>query len=357
MGEKTEKATPKKLQDARKKGQIAKSQDVPAAATFAVSIAMSMAMAPTIYDNLTEYARLLMQKIPTINMTSDGASLMMQAIWVIMVSSLPIVAAVAMVGALANFFMVGPMFSTEVFKFNLKKFDPIQNLKQKFKMKTLMELLKSLLKITIAAFLCYRICMNGMDLVISAMGQPIIVCLHIVHYFLHAVLVQITLLFLIIAAFDWFYQKQTFDKEMMMEKFEIKQEFKNSEGDPEIKGKRKEVAREIAYGGGNSPKGAKALVTNPTHLAIAIGYEAEYPAPYIIAKASGGDAGWLIREAEKLDIPVLRNVYLARQLYEACEPYTYVPVDTYEAIAEILRWVATLKPLENQEEFHERDSR
>ncbi len=344
MGEKTEKATPKKLQDARKKGQVARSQDVPAVATFVVSMAMAINMAPQIYDMITSYIKTVMGKVATVNMMDEGPILMIEAIRVIFMASFPIVAAVAIVGAVANFFMVGPMFSTEVFKFNLKKFDPIQNLKQKFKIKTLVELLKSLLKITIAGYLCYRITMNGMDLVISAMGQPIYVCLQIVSHFLMQVLVQVGLFFLAISAFDWFFQKRVFDKEMMMEKFEVKQEYKNSEGDPEIKGKRKEIAREIAYGGGPlSPKGAKALVTNPTHLAVAIGYEENYPAPYVMSKGSGTDAAWLIREAEKYDIPVLRNIYLARQLF-TCEEFSYVPVDTYEAIAEILKWVASLKP-------------
>lgn len=351
MAEKTEKATPKKLQDARKKGQVARSQDAPAVVTFAVSMGATLAMAPFIYDNISSFLRMIMAKIPHVHMADEGPIIMIEAIRIILISSLPIVMLVAFCGAIANFFMVGPMFSTEVFKFNLKKFDPIQNLKQKFKLKTLMELVKSLLKITIAGYICYNICMSGMGLVISAIGQPIWVCLEIVSYFLRDVLVQVGLFFLFIAAFDWFYQKHTFDKEMMMEKFEVKQEFKNTEGDPEIKGKRREVAREIAYGGGPlSPKGAKAVVTNPTHLAIAIGYEENYPAPFIMAKGSGGDAAWIVKEAEKLDIPVLRNIYLARQLFESCEEFSYVPVDTYEAIAEILKWVATLNPSEQNRE-------
>lgn len=349
MGEKTEKATPKKLQDARKKGQVARSQDVPAVVTFAVSVAITMSMAPMIYSKIVDYIHFVMNKVPTINMMNEGPAIMFQGVWTILYTTLPIVALVAICGAFANFFMVGPMFSTEVFKFNLKKFDPIQNLRQKFKLKTLIELLKSLIKISLAGYLCYRITMRGMDLVISAIGQPIWVCLHIVSYFLHDVLLQITLLFTAIAAFDWFFQKRTFDKEMMMEKFELKQEYKNTEGDPEIKGKRREIAREIAYGGGpHPPKGAKAVVSNPTHLAIAIGYDEGFPAPYVLTKGSGGDAVWIIREAERLDIPVLRNVELARQLYESCEVFTYVPVDTYEAIAEILKWVATLKPLDQE---------
>jgi type III secretion protein U len=351
VAEKTEKATPKKLQDARKKGQIARSQDAPAVVTFAVSMAATLSLAPSIYDQLTTYIRLVMSKISTVKMDQEGPVLMIEGIRVIFMVSFPIVAIVAFCGALANFFMVGPLLTFEVFKFNIKKFDPIQNLKQKFKLKTFVELLKSMVKISVAGYLCYKIAMNGMDLVISAIGQPVWVSLEIISHFLKDVLIQVGLFFVFVSAFDLFYQKHTFEKEMMMEKFEIKQEYKNTEGDPEIKGKRKEIAREIAYGGGPmSPKGAKALITNPIHLAIAIGYEDKYPAPFIMSKGSGADAAWLIKEAEKLDIPILRNIYLARQLFDTCEEFSYVPVDTYEAIAEILKWVATLKPLENQQE-------
>lgn len=349
MGEKTEKATPKKLRDARKKGQVAKSQDVPAVATFVVSMGVTLAMAPKIYDDLTSFIFHVMDKIATVDMVEEGVGLFVQGLSVIFFASFPIVVLVALVGAFTNFFMVGPMFATEVFKFDIKKFDPVQNLKNKFKIKTLVELLKSLIKISAAAYICYRVVMDGMDIVISAVGQPVHVSLEIISHFLLQVLIRVGLLFLFVAAADWFFQKHNFEKEMMMEKFEVKQEYKNTEGDPEIKGKRREVAREIAYGGGpSSPVGAKAIVTNPTHLAVAIGYKKEYPAPFIMSKGKGADAEYIIRIAQKEDIPIMRNVPLAHTLFERCDEFTYVPVETYEAIAEILKWVESLE--QGQEE-------
>lgn len=357
MGEKTEKATPKKLQDARKKGQVAKSQDVPAVATFVVSMSATLAMAPKIYDFLKSYIEHVMDKIATVDMAKEGVSLLVQGLYIVFMTSFPIVVAVALVGAFTNFFMVGPMFATEVFKFDPKKFDPIQNLKSKFKVKTLIELLKSIVKISIAAYICYAVVMDGIDIVISAVGQPVYVSLEIVSHFLLQVLIRVGLLFLFVAAADWVFQKKNFEKEMMMEKFEIKQEFKNSEGDPEIKGKRKQVAREIAYGGGPaSPVGAKAIVTNPTHIAVAIGYKKKFPAPFVMSKGKGADAELIIRIAEKKDIPIMRNVPLAHSLYDQCEEYTYVPVDTYEAVAEILKWVESLNKQGSAEEEEEEEA-
>ena len=131
-----------------------------------------------------------------------------------------------------------------------------------------------------------------------------------------------------------------------MEKFEIKQEYKNTEGDPHIKSKRKQIAQEIAYSGraGRRSQRAKAVVTNPTHLAIAIGYERDVDAaPYILAMGKDGLAERMIKLAEQYDVPVLRNIPLAHKLWDEGELYEYVPEETYEALAEILRWVASLK--------------
>jgi flagellar biosynthesis protein FlhB len=137
-----------------------------------------------------------------------------------------------------------------------------------------------------------------------------------------------------------------FAKQMKMEKFEVKQEYKNTEGDPQIKSKRKQVAQEIAYqdGPAGAVKKAKAVVTNPTHLAIVLGYDKSVDAaPYILSMGKEKMAEQLIKLAEKYDIPVMRNVDLAHKLWEEGEVDQYVPEDTYEVIAEILRWVASLQ--------------
>ena len=131
-----------------------------------------------------------------------------------------------------------------------------------------------------------------------------------------------------------------------MEKFEVKQEYKNMEGDPQIKGKRKQIAQEIAYQDGPSGgvRRAQAVVTNPTHLAIAIGYEREVDsAPYVLAKGNAELAERIISLAKQYDIPIVRNIKLAHRLWDNGELNEYVPEDTYAPLAEILRWVASLK--------------
>lgn len=352
MGEKTEKASPKKLRDARKKGQVAKSQDLPAAATFIASMAIVMANGAMIYEYMTEMILKVFAKIPRTDIGQETYTLMYEVGYVVFIVSVPICMAVALVGVFVNFAMIGPIFSTEVFKFDPKKFDPIQNLKSKFKLKTLVELIKSIFKISIAAYICYNSVMAYIPEIIAATGKPLVVSLIIVSELFWDVVIKVGLFFVFVAVLDFGYQKYNYEKEMMMEKFEVKQEYKNTEGDPEIKGQRKQIAREIAFGGGPpSPKGSSAVVTNPTHLAVAVGYnEDEYPAPYIVTKGEGIEAQWIIHEAEILDIPIMRNIPLAHKLYEEGEIYGYVPIDTYEAVAEVLKWVASLQPATADEE-------
>lgn len=346
MGEKTEKATPKKLKDAKKKGQVAKAQDLPAAFTFIASVAIVLALSNSLYHQLSGFMLGVFRSVNTPDLSETILSLFYKANEIIFLASIPTLGLVAMIGVMVTFLAVGPVFAPEVFKFDIKKFNPIDNLKAKFKLKTLVELLKSLIKIGIASYIIYLVMVKSIPVLITTVSMPISGALIVFHAFLVEVLVKVGLFFLIIAVADFIYQKHTFAKEMMMEKFEIKQEYKNSEGDPHIKGKRKQIAQEIAYQEGPSGgvKRSQAIVTNPTHLAIAIGYEKETDAaPYIVAMGKDILAERIIKIAEQYDIPVLRNINLAHKLWDDGEIYEYVPEETYEALAEILRWVASIK--------------
>lgn len=345
MAEKTEKATPKKLRDARKKGQLAKSQDLPSAFTFIASICILVAMSGYLFKQLGEFLTSTFKMVPQGNLEVAISALFTQSFIVIFVCSIPILGAVAAIGCLINFLSVGPVFAPEVFKFDPKKFDPIQNLKALFKMKTLFELIKSCLKISIASYLIYGVMYNSIPVLIKTVSMPMSAALLVFNTFLMEVVMKVGLFFIIVAVIDFIYQKRNFAKEMMMEKFEVKQEYKNTEGDPHIKGERKRVAQEIAYSDGpaGGVKSAKAVVTNPTHLAIAIGYEKDLDmAPYIVAMGKDMLAERMIRLAEQYNVPVVRNIKLAHKLWDDGDLYEYVPEETYEAIAEILRWIQSL---------------
>ncbi len=144
MGEKTEQATPKKLRDAKKKGQVAKSQDLPSAFTFIVSIWVTLGLGGYMYGKLSGFLVGAFRMIGHGDLLFALKELMMSGIMLIFVVSLPVLVITAFVGVAINFLSVGPVFAPEVFKFDPKKFDPVQNLKAKFKIKTLVELIKSM---------------------------------------------------------------------------------------------------------------------------------------------------------------------------------------------------------------------
>lgn len=355
MGEKTEKATPKKLRDAKKKGQVAKSQDFPAAFTFIVSIAVTLTMAGALYDRLAGFLLALFTGLPELAEKAQESipTLFFEAMGHILLAALPILAIVAMVGVIVNFLVTGPVFAPEVFKPDIKKFNPIDNIKAKFKMKTLFELAKSMFKIIGAVVLIYFTLMDALGVLTQAVNMPPATTVVIYSHFLFEVMFRVGLFFIVVAVLDLSYQKHNFAKEMMMEKFDVKQEFKNSEGDPQIKGKRKQIQQEIAYSDGpaKSLDKARVLITNPTHLAIAVGYERDVdPAPFIAIMSNGLLAKMVVKEAKKREMPILRNIGLAHTIWERGTEWEYIPEDTYEAVAEVLKWVAALEEGEETEE-------
>ncbi|MDP1881227.1 MAG: type III secretion system export apparatus subunit SctU [Parachlamydiaceae bacterium] len=345
MGEKTEKASPKKLRDARKKGQVAKSQDLPAAFTFIASVALILALSTFLYNQLAGFIVAAFTSVTNPETDTAIVALFYKAAEVIFIASIPALGLVTLIGLLINYLAIGPVFSTEAMKFDWKKLNPVDNLKAKFKLKTLVELLKSVAKIGIAGYIIYLVMLKSIPVLITTVSLPILGSLLVFHAFLIEVVVKVGIFFLIIAVADFVYQKKSFATEMKMEKFEVKQEYKNTEGDPQIKGKRRQIAQEIAYQEGPTfgVKKAQALVTNPKHIAIAIGYRKDIDqAPYILALGKDNLAELMIKVAEQNNIPVLRNVPLAHTLWEHGELYNYVPEETYEALAEILRWIASL---------------
>lgn len=345
MAEKSEKATPKKLRDARKKGQVAKSQDLPSAFTFIVSMWMTVAMSVTLYHYLGDFLLQTFKKVEDKDLATSLPSLFHESILVILNASMPLLLAVSAVGVIVTFLTVGPVFAPEVFKFDIKKFDPIQNLKAKFKIKTLVELIKSVVKIGVATFLIYGVMYNSVPVLIRTVDLPVVGALIVFNSFLMEVVIKVGLFFIIVAVADFAFQKMDFAKEMKMEKFEVKQEYKNTEGDPHIKSKRKQIAQEIAYGEGQAGavKKAQAVVTNPTHYAIAIGYRKDIdPAPFIILKGRDTAAERMIMLADRYNVPVVRNIPLAHLLWDKGEEYDYAPEETFGALAEIIRWITSL---------------
>lgn len=347
MAEKTEKATPKKLKDARKKGQVAKSQDLPAALTFVVSIMGTLASVGYLFQNMGSFTLRMLREVPNTGGDFDSriGGLFKIALQVILNCSLPIMAIVCFVGVLVSFLVIGPVFSLEALKFDLKKLNPIEGIKQKFKLKVLVELIKSMAKIIGAGIIIYIVIWQMLPNIVSSVLMPVLGTAQVVNDFLFKSALRVGIFFLLVGLFDLSFQKKNFAKEMKMEKFEVKQEYKDTEGDPMIKGKRREIFREIAYQDGpGAARRARAIITNPTHIAVALKYDPkEEPAPIILTMGVGVFAERIIKIGVDNNIPIMRNVDLARELYSKGKISDYIPEDTYPAVAEIMKWIESLE--------------
>ncbi len=353
MAEKTEKATPKKLRDARKKGQVAKSQDFPAAFTFVVSIAATVIAGGYLFQQLASYfSTVFLGLSGDIDLANRAGGYLAQALMVILNCSIPIMALTTIVGILVAFLTVGPVFSMQAMKFDVKRLNPVSNIKNMFKLKTVFELCKSILKISGAVILIYSVMNTSLQEIVATAGMPLLGIVGVISSFLIKVAIRVGIFFLLIALADLVYQKYNFGKEMKMEKYEVKQEYKDTEGDPHIKGKRKQLTQEIAYQEGpTATKRARAVITNPTHIAVAIEYkEEEEPAPRIVTMGQGFVAEQIIKIAADNNVPVMRNVELAQTLYQKGKISEYIPEETYRAVAEILKWLAKMEEEEGGEE-------
>lgn len=285
------------------------------------------------------------------DMQHKAGGFIAEALNVIMFCSLPVMVITAFIGWLTNFILVGPVFSSHVLKPDLKRLNPITNIKNLFKFKTAFELLKSIFKIAGACIIIYSVIWNSLPQIVATAGLPVFAIALVFSDFLTQVIIRVGLFFLVVAVADLLFQRRTFAKEMKMEKFEVKQEFRDTEGDPHIKGKRRQQAQEMAYQEGPSGvKRSRAVITNPVHIAVALDYKPKIdPTPRIITMGKGIVADTMIKIAVEYNIPIMRNVELAQLLFAKGTVNQYIPEETYQAVAEILRW---LERLEAPQEIH-----
>ncbi len=352
MAEKSEKATPKKMRDSRKKGQVAKSQDFSSAFTFVASMAGIVIMAGYFFDQLASFM------ISTFNsvrhhddLANEASRVIMSAIELIFYTSFPFMSVIALIGVVVGFLVVGPVFSMEAMKPDIKRLNPVENLKNIFKLKTFVELLKSILKISGAVFIIYYAMKDSTMEIIATASMPVIGSALVFSSFLIKVAIRVGIFFAVIAIFDLVFQKRQFAKQMMMEKFEVKQEIKDTEGNPQIKSKRRQRSQELAYQEGPAAVSrSKVVVTNPIHIAVALEYdEVEEPAPKIATMGRGREASEIIRRAQQHNVPIMRNVPLAHDLWDNGKIGNYIPQDTYKTVAEVLKWLASLERTEEAE--------
>ncbi|KXH79996.1 flagellar biosynthesis protein FlhB [Sporosarcina sp. HYO08] len=342
-GEKTEKATPKKRQDSRKKGQVIKSQDVTSAIVLVVVFLFLLFAAGMMKHQFflffqqafTEYVQLSpLDQRQTMLIYSEMVTQMAFIL-------LPIMLIAVVAAVLGNFFQFGLLFTTEPLKFDLKKIDPLKGLKRIFSIRALIELLKSLLKISMIGSATTLILLLNIDKVLGLAFKTPADALDIVGQLVATMGITASFVLLAISILDYFYQKYDYEKNLRMSKQDIKDEHKNTEGDPLIKSRIKQLQRETAMRRMmQEVPHADVVITNPTHYAIALKYKDEdMDAPIVVAKGVDFLAQKIKIIANEHNVIMVENRPLARSLYDEVDIGERIPEQFFKAIAEILAYV------------------
>jgi flagellar biosynthesis protein FlhB len=345
-GEKTEKATPKKRQDAKKKGQTAKSQDVNTAvillAVF-LFLTFSASYVGNIVFNLFHHTFEQYMLMDLTENTVQVITLDLMKELALLLGPIMLVALVA--GVFSNYVQVGAMFTTEPLQPKLEKIDPIKGFKRIFSMRAIVELLKSILKISFIGGITFVILYWRIDEVLSLSFKSASDSLTTMASLAVQMGIAASLALLFLSILDYLYQKYDFEKNIRMSKQDLKDEHKNMEGDPLIKSKIKQRQREMAMRRmmQEVPQ-ADVVITNPTHFAIALKYdENKMDAPYVVAKGVDYVAQKIKYIAKENDVIMVENRPLARSLYDSAEIGDSVPEEFFKAVAEILAYVYRMK--------------
>ena len=344
--QKTEDPTSKRLSDAKRKGQVAISKELNTwMLLFGVAILLAM-LAPALLgemrDTLGEHIRLAHQ-IPM--QEAEIGGYLLGLLWTIAkIMFVPFSLFLALALA-AGYPQTGLIWAVAKLKPKLDKFNLVKGLKRWFSMSNLVEFAKGMIKIALVAIIGVSILAPEAGIVDTLPGTSIAFLLDEVHFLVLKVLAGTLALLFAITIADIFYQRYQHIKQLRMTKQEVKEEFKNMEGDPQIKARLRQIRNERARARMmQSVPTADVVVTNPTHFAVALAYKPEeMEAPQVVAK--GQDVlAFKIREiAEEHDIMIVENPPLARGLYAAVDIDEYVPEEYYKAVAEVISYVFNLK--------------
>lgn len=343
---KTEEATPKKLSDAKKKGQVARSKDVNVAITMVVCTFLVTAFSNTLGRTLKEITInfLSFEKFESFNellINNWMITSLINAGKIILIFGVPILIA----GVAASIFQTGFIFTKEPIKFSLGKLKPKIGFGQIFSKRSLLNLGKNIVVVIIISYIAYLFIRDNYKEILTIYNLNFISIALEIKNLVVDIFKKICLVLIVIGATDFYFQKKLHKKEMRMTKQEVKDEYKNAEGDPKIKAKQKQKQREIGMQRMmQSVADATVVITNPTHLAIALKYEeGSSGAPIVVGKGADYIALKIKNIAKENDVPIIENKPLARLMYEKVEIDQEIPQDLYQGVAEILAVVMKLK--------------
>jgi flagellar biosynthesis protein FlhB len=345
--EKTEQATPKRREDSRKKGQVARSREIPSAFLLLGALGVFFWSGSWMCGQLVDIMRSIFQNLDTVAIGEAGTApgLMLEIFKLVTVILAPLLLTMVLIGLGTNVLQVGFMASAESLTPQFSRLDPLKGIKKIFALRSIVEVIKSLLKIALVGTIGYLVLRRELETV----PQLIHMAVGDIGGFIATVAFKICfcvcLALILLAALDYGYQRWQHEKDMRMTKQEVKEENKQREGDPQIKSKIRAIQMEMSRQRmmADVPD-ATVVVTNPTHLAIALTFETDnMAAPKVVAKGAGFVAARIREIARQHNVPLVENKPLARTLYKTTDIGHFIPIDLYHAVAEILAYVYRLQ--------------
>lgn len=346
--ERTEKATPKKRREARERGQVFKSVELSSAVTLIIGLlALKLAstfMMDKLYRAYNRYLQgfALVEQLDTYN---GVMAVIKEILYTVALAIFPMCGLVMVAGLAINFFQVGFIFTTRPLMPNLNRINPIEGLKRLFSKRTLVELLKSLLKLAIVGCLCYREFMADIGSLAQMAQWGVNRSLLAVSDMAFGIGIKMAVVFIILSVFDYFYQWWEYEKSLRMTKQELKDEYKEVEGNPLIRSRIRERQRQMSLRRmmQEIPR-ADVVITNPEHFAVALRYDPEeHDAPVVVAKGQDYLALKIKEVAKKYGVYIVENRPLAQMLYKSTEIGQTIPPELFRAVAEVLAFVYSMK--------------
>ena len=344
--ERTEQATPKKREEARKKGQVAKSRELSSVAVLLTGIFTLFWGSAYFYNNLAGILRHYLAQTADHAITVDtmpGIGLF--AMRQLAVTLLPLFFTLMVIAVISNYMQVGTLISFEAIIPKFSKLNPLEGFKRLFGAQAMMEFGKSLFKLVVVGWIAWDTMGAEMENLPSLIHKTPGVILNYVGHVSFTLFWKVCLVMIFLAIVDFIFQKWDFEKNLRMTKQEVKEEHKQTEGDPHVKSRIRSIQREMAQKRmmAEVPE-ADVVITNPTHLAVALKYDSlQMAAPQVVAKGAGHVAERIKKLARENGIPVIENRPLARSLYRLVEVGRNIPETLYQAVAQILAHVYRLR--------------
>ena len=347
--DKTEEPTDKKIDDARKKGQIAMSRDLAKIGPLVVVAEIAFATEQMWREAIHSLMELGIMRIGKPFLPALMEMLIGAGIFILIVFFIFFVVCIP-VGIISHWGQFGILIAPEAATLKFDKLNPINGIKGIFSKKKLFEILLAVGKAVLIGWLVYMLVYAELPSIIHLSGGGPNDAYFGFIQMLRSVFHVLIVICIVLSIVDLAIQKAFHKKELMMDKEEIKREYKESEGDPMVKGQRKQLARQWANEApAAKTENANAVVVNPTHFAVAMFYDpAEAMVPVVLAKGKDDIAQAMIRRARECNIPVIRHVWLARTLYATCHEDSVIPKSSYEAVAQVYAVVHELVAMNDE---------